>query len=138
MLDECDMPAVTSIGNNHTPVQGEDTHLVLGLQAIIPMIVVGQRGRDILGRSIQSLVAFLGLACGTKSCVVLHLRPQDFIGGPDMAGNIAGHLSRQSILQADIVVASSLQGPATTHLAMLKGVAAHVVEGITVRQLCTS
>ncbi len=105
MLEERYMLAISRIGKNHAPIQSQDTHLVIWLEAVIPMIVIGQRGRHVLGWSIQSLVAFLGLACRTKSSVLLHLRPQGFVGSPNLAGDIAGHLSGQPILQAYLIVA---------------------------------
>ena len=58
MLEEGYMLAISRIGKKHAPIQGQDTHLVIWLQTVIPMIVIGQRGRHVLGGSIQSLVAF--------------------------------------------------------------------------------
>ncbi len=94
--------------------------------------------RHVLGWSIQSLVAFLGLACRTKSSVLLHGSPQDFVGSPDLAGDIAGHLSGQPILQAYLIVASALQGSLITHLAVRETVLAHKVQGSAIRQLRVS
>jgi hypothetical protein len=71
LLDERHMPPVAGIGQNHPPVQRQDAHLLLGLQAKVSVVVVGERGRDVLGRLIQAvialLIALLGLArltCG--------------------------------------------------------------------------
>ncbi len=129
------MLALSRIGNNHPPIQGQETHLMIRLQAVIAAIVIGQGGRPIRGSRIQPLVAFLGLACRTKSSVLLHLRPQRFVGSPDLAGDIAGHLSGQPILQAYLIVAITLQGALITHLAVRETVLAHSVQGIAVRQL---
>ncbi len=138
MLEEGYMLAISRIGKKHAPIQGQDTHLVIWLQTVIPMIVIGQRGRHVLGGSIQSLVAFRGDACRTKRSVLLHLRPQDFVGSPDLAGDIAGHLSGQAILQAYLSVASALQGALITHLAVRETVVAHRVQGSPIRQLRVS
>jgi len=138
MLEEGNMLAISRIGYNHAPIQGQDTHLVIWLQTVIPMIVIGQRGRHVLGWSIQSLVAFRGYACRTKRSVLLRLRPQDFVGSPDLAGDIAGHLSGQPILQTYLLVASALQGALITHLAVRETVLAHRVQGSAIRQLRVS
>src|SRR6266852_3594914 len=138
MMQECDMLVIASIGNNHAPIQGQDAHLVVFLQAVVPVIVVGQRRRDILGWFIQSLVAFLGDACLLCSIVLLHLCPERLIGGSHLARNIARHLRRQAKLQANIIVAGFLQAALIAHLAMRKTVLTHKVQRIAVRQLCAS
>ncbi len=135
MPDQGYMLIIACVGHNHPPIQGQDAHLGIFLQAIVPMEVIGQGGRDILRWLIQSLVAFPGLACFACLGILLHLRPERFVGRPDLAGDIAGHLSRQAKLQADIIVALSLQGPSTAHLAMRKGVLTHRIQGIAVCQL---
>ena len=100
------------------------------------MVVIGQRWRNVLGSLIQALVAFLGDACFAERGVLLHLGPERLIGGSNLARNITGHLGGQAVLQADIIVTIPLQGTLITHLAMLKRVSAHIVQCITIRQLC--
>ena len=107
-LDECHVFAIACVGHDHTAIQGQDAHLLLRLQAVVPMIVVGERWGDILGSCIQALVALLGLACSACSSVLLHLRPERLVGGSDLAGDVAGHLGRDAILQAYLIVAIPL------------------------------
>src|SRR5258708_3225762 len=90
--------SIACVGHNHAPIQGQDAHLVSGLQAVIPVVVIGQRGRNILGGLIQALVAFLGDACFAERGVLLHLGPERLIGGSNLTGNITGHLGRQAVL----------------------------------------
>src|SRR6266851_1087139 len=60
VLHESKMLPISCIGHDHTPGERQDTDLGIFLQAIIPMIVIGQRRSNILRRMVQSLIAFLG------------------------------------------------------------------------------
>src|SRR5229473_3731438 len=135
LLDERHVFGVARVGNNHTPLQGEKTHLRIFLQAVVAMVVVGQGRRDILGRGIQALVTFLGLARQTLCSIVLHLCPQGLIGGPHLARDVTSHLGWQMILRAYLVIAVSLQSTSTTHLAMRVRIPTDKVQGIAIRQL---
>ena len=37
MLEECSMLAIFRVENNHPPIQGQETHLMIWLQTVIPM-----------------------------------------------------------------------------------------------------
>jgi hypothetical protein len=135
LLDEGDMLLISSIGNHHPPLQGEDADLLAWLKAVIAMVIVGERGGDVLGWLIESLVAFLGHACRAQDSVFLRLGPESFIGSADLTWHIASHLGRQAELQTDLLVAITLQGSLIAHLAMFKAVSTHVIQGITIGQL---
>jgi len=92
LVHECHVFAVSRVGHKHAPIQGEDAYLCLFLQAIVPMEVIGQRWGNILGRSIQALVAFLRVACLACRSVLLHLRPQGGVGDSHGTCNVTGHL----------------------------------------------
>src|SRR5258708_8171767 len=91
------MLTIARIGNDHPPVQGQDTHLVAWLQTIIPLVVVGERWGNIVRRAIKALVAFLGLPCLPCGSVLLELCPEGLIGGSNLAGNVGCHLRGQVI-----------------------------------------
>jgi hypothetical protein len=102
LLDKRHVSLIAGVGQNHAPTQRQDAYLVLGFQAKVPMIVVGERGRDVLGRSVQALIALLGsarLACGR---VGLDLGPERFVRRTNLAGHIAGHLRGQAEARADV------------------------------------
>ena len=63
VLHECKMPLIARIGDYHAPFQGQDTHLVIRLQAVVPVVVIGQCWGNIPGWLIESLVALRGNAC---------------------------------------------------------------------------
>ena len=48
VLDEGHMPVIARVGHDHPPIQGQDAHLLLSLEAVVVPELVGQRGRDIL------------------------------------------------------------------------------------------
>ncbi len=124
---------IARIGHKHPPVQGQDADQVSLLQAVVPMIVIGDGGGDVPGWLIQALVAFLGVACFACLSILLDLRPECLVGGAHLAGDIAGHLSRKLMDTAYLIVAIALQGSPTAHLAMRETVVAHIVQGIAVR-----
>ena len=132
LLYESNVLVIARVGNNHTPDQGEDADLLIWFQAVVPMKVVGDGGRDILGWLIEALVALLGVAHLALCSVLPDLCPQRFVGGSYLAGNIAGHLSRQAILQAYLIIVLTLQSTLVAHLAMKKCVPAHSVQRIAV------
>src|SRR6266700_1500934 len=94
---ESDVLLISRVGNHHAPRERQDAHLAVFLQTVVPLVVVGERGGDILGRLIQALVALLGDASFALGCILLHLGPQRLVGRSDLARHIGCHLSRQAI-----------------------------------------
>ncbi len=135
LLHESDVLAVTRVRDNRAPREGEDAHLLIWFQAVVPVVVVGQRRGDILGWLIESLVAFLGDARLTRGSVLLHLGPERLVGGSHLTGNITGHLCRQVIDGTHVCIRLLLQPFLFALLAMGKCVAAHRVQGVAVGQL---
>ena len=80
------MLAIAGVADNHTSRKRQDTHLGIWLEAIVPVEVVGERGRDVLGSPIQPFVAFLGEARLAQSRVLFHLRPEALVGGSHLPG----------------------------------------------------
>jgi hypothetical protein len=119
----------------HAPVQRQDAHPLLGLEAVIVPELVGQRGRDIVGRLVESPIALLRLARCTGGGVGLHLGPQRLVGGAYLAGRRAGQLRRQAKLGPHIHIGPLLQADRVAHLAMREGVATHEVQRVAVGQL---
>jgi hypothetical protein len=131
---ESKMLLVARVGDNDSPIQGEDAHLLLWFQAVIPVGVVGERRGDVLGWLIEALVAFLGDTCLACSIVLLRLRPQGLVGSPDLAGDVTGHLGRQMIGSTYCCIRLLLQPFLVALLAMCKRVATHIVQGVAVRK----
>ncbi len=135
LLNEGHVLAVSGIGNNHTTIKGKDAHPLLCLETVVPLVVVGQGRRNIFGRLVQALVPLLSQTSLACESVLLHLRPQPFVGRTHLTRDVTGHLCWQTKLQADVIVAILLQGPSTARFAMLKSVLTHRVQGIAIRQL---
>src|SRR6185312_13601213 len=87
LLQESKMLLVARVANHDSPIQGEQAHLLLWFQAVIPVGVVGERRGNILGWLIEALVALLGDARLTCGMVLLQLGPERLIGRPDLTGN---------------------------------------------------
>jgi hypothetical protein len=138
LVQQGHMLAITRIGNDHTPFQGQDAHLVIWLEAIITLIVIDQRGGHILRRLVQTFVAFLGMTCRSCSMIVSHLCPERLVGSAYLPRNIRCHLCRQAIPCTYLIVRFIAQAYLIAHLAMLKRVATHVVQGITIRETRSS
>ena len=136
LLEQSHMRALAGVGHDHTALQGENAHLGIFLQAIVPMEVVGECGRHVLRWLIQPLVPFPGFTRLAQVRILLHLRPESLIAGPDLTRDIAGHLCRQVIQPAYLLIAIPLQCTSTAHLAMLERIARDVVQGIPIGQLC--
>src|SRR5258708_29680594 len=100
--------------------------------------VVGQGRSDELGSLIQSLIAFLGMTSLAPSLMLLHLRPQSFIGRADLAGNGTSHLCRYVVPCPYLLIRALLQGNLVAHLAMCKRIARDIVQSVTISQLCGS
>src|SRR6266702_2182953 len=135
LLEQRHMLVVPCKGNDQTALQGEDAHLLCLLEAVVPMIVVGECRRHILWSLIQALVAFLRLASLTLCGILLHLRPQRLVGRADLARDITGHLSRQFVGSTEFPIHPTLQSLLIAHFAMLKGIARNRIEGIPIGQL---
>src|SRR5258708_7183847 len=100
--------------------------------------VVGQGRSDELGSLIQSLIAFLGMTSLAPGLILLHLRPQSFIGRADLAGNGTSHLCRYVVPCPYLLIRALLQGNLVAHLAMCKRIARDIVQSVTISQLCLS
>ena len=135
LLEQRHMLVVPCIGNDQTALQGEDAHLLCLLEAVVPMIVVGECRRHILWGLIQALVAFLRLASLALCGILLHLRPQRLVGCSDLARDIAGHLSRQVVGSTEFPIHATLQGLLIAHFAMRVSIARNRIEGIPIGQL---
>src|SRR6266699_3484133 len=92
MLYQCHMLVVATVGDDDPPFKGKDTDLLLWLKAVVPMEVIGERGRHILGSLVKSFVAFLGDPCLPLCCVLLHPRPEGLVGRSHLTRHITGHL----------------------------------------------
>src|SRR5256712_6354185 len=134
-LDEGHVLVIARIGNHHASIKSKDAHSLFCFETVVSLVVVGQGRRNILGRFVQSLVTLLGQVSFACKSVLLHLRPQPFVGRTHLTRNVTSHLCWQTKLQADVIVAAFLQGTSTACFAMLKGVLAHRVQGISIRQL---
>ncbi len=135
LLHESKMLGIRRVGDNDSPIQGEDAHLLIWFQAVVPVVVIGERRGDILGWLIQALVALLGDARLTCRIVLLHLGPERLIGRPYLTGNITGHLGRQMKGGTHFCIRLPLQPFLVALLAMRKRVATHIVQGIPIGQL---
>src|SRR6266516_2002413 len=127
--------AIARVGNNHTSVQCQDAHVLLGLEAIVFAVLIGQGRRDVLGWFVQALVAFLGMTSLAVGDILFDLRPQAFVGSSDLSRNGTRHLGRQMKTSTDLIVGAILQSNPVAHLAVLKRIAAHIIERITIGQL---
>ncbi len=134
-LQERHMPGVALIGHDDAALKGEDTDLVVFLQGIIPMVVMGQRRGDVLGRLVQPLIALLRVTQAAGLGILLHLGPQPAMGAAHLTRHVAGHLRRQAKLAADLRVGLPLQALLVARLAMRKRVGTDEVQSVAVGQL---
>ena len=132
VLDQGDMLLVSGVGHDHAPAKRENAHLMVCFQAVIAMIVVGQRRGDELGRLIQPFVTLLRQAGLTRLGVLPGLRPQALVGGPHLARDVAGHLRRKPKPHPNLVVALALQPLLVAFLTMRERVARDVVQRVPV------
>ena len=135
LLYQCDMLRVPRIGHDHPPIQGQDTEVLFVFEAVVLLVLIGKCRRDVLGRFVQSLLAFLGLACLPMGSVLLDLRPERFVGSPNLTGDRAGHLRGQMKTGTHRIVGAILQEDAIATLAMRVSILAHIVQRIPIRQL---
>src|SRR5258708_5447026 len=75
VVDESHMPLIALVRDDDTALQAEYTHLLSWLEGVVVAVVVGHSWRDILGRFVQPLVAFLGVACLAMLDILLELGP---------------------------------------------------------------
>ena len=61
LLNQCHVLGVTRIGNHHTTIQGQDREVCLFLEAVILLVLIGQRGRNKFRSLIQAFEALLGV-----------------------------------------------------------------------------
>src|SRR6266567_6884201 len=71
LLEQSHMRALAGVGHDHTALQGENAHLGIFLQAIVPMEVVGECGRHVLRWLIQP--AYLLIAIPLQGTSTAHL-----------------------------------------------------------------
>ena len=135
LVQEGDMPGIPLIGHDHTTLNRQDAHLLVFLQRIIAVVVVGERGGDVVRWFIQALVALLGPACSSRLLILAPFGPQPLVGGSHLPRHIAGHLCGQAVLDTYLVVVFRLQALPVTRFAVGKGVPTHRVQGISIRQL---
>ena len=126
---------VASIGQDDPSGQCQDAHPVVRLEAVVMPQLIGQRRGDVLGRTVQSLVAFLRQPCTAVGSVLLGARPEHLVGGSYLSGDRAGHLRRYLETGAYLAVGAVLQPDLVTHLAMLKRIATDVVQRVAIGQL---
>ncbi len=129
------MRGVARIGHDHPPRERQDADVLLTLETVVFAVLVGQGRRDILGRLVQALVAFLGLPRLSVCSILLDFGPQRFVGSTHLTRNRARHLGRQMKAGTHLIVGAILQSHPVAHLAVLKSVRADVVQGIAIRQL---
>ena len=135
LVQQCHMLAITGIGHDNTPIKGQDTHLLLCLEAVVPLIIVGQRGRNVLGSFIQSLVAFLGFACRRAAAFCLMTVSRAFCRWLLPDGGRYRPSVQEAVDRTYFIVHVILQAQLVAHLAMFKRVPRDRVQGITIHQL---
>src|SRR5260221_504948 len=79
-LEQRAMLGIRAVGHNHPPREHQEAYLVIGLEAIIPLIVIRQGRGDILGGLVQALVALLGQTSVTSSVILPNLCPERLKG----------------------------------------------------------
>src|SRR5213083_2031176 len=81
VLQEGNVLVVARVGNDDPPRKREEAHLLLWLETIVSTQIIGERGRDVLGSFIQSLVAFPpGVASLTCFRILSGFGPEGFVG----------------------------------------------------------
>ena len=135
-LEERHMLVIARVQHDDAPAKRQDTDLLVSLQAVVAMIVVGERRGDVVGRLVQPFVALLGQARLVLLRVLSGLGPQALAGGPDLARDVAGHLGGKPEPHANVVVALALQPLLVALLAVRKRVLRDVVQGVAVDELC--
>ncbi len=133
--NQSDMLMVARVGYNHAPTQGQDAPVLTSLEAIIFAVLIGQRRGDILGRLVKPFVAFLCLTCFTQGSIVLDLCPQRLVGSSYLSRNATGHLGWQMKTGTNFIVGSILQSNLIAHFVMLKCIATHIIERVTIGRL---
>jgi hypothetical protein len=88
-----------------------------------------------VGRLSESLVAFLGPACRAVLGVLLHLCPERFVGGTDLAHSGDGQLRRQPTACPHLSIDSLLPRMGIAHFALGEGIPTGQVERVAICQL---
>src|SRR5260370_3470582 len=101
VMDQGHMWLIALIRDDDASLQRQHAHLLSWLEGVVIAIVVGHRWREILRGLIQPFVMFLVVACFAMIDILLELGPQSLIGGPNRARDIASHLWREFVRQAD-------------------------------------
>src|SRR6266487_1807131 len=117
VLHEGNVLGVACVGNSGPPLKREKAHLLLWLETIVSTQIIGERGRDVLGSFIQSLVAFPGVAGLTCFSILSGFGPEGFVGS------------------TDVQVGFTLQPHLIARLTVCKSIAAYRVQSVSVCQL---
>src|SRR5260370_2663069 len=134
-LEQGAMLGIRGVRHNHPPAERQDAYLMIGLQTIIPLIVIRQGRGDILGGLVQALVALLGQTSFTSSGILPNLCPERLIGSPNLAGDVGCHLGRQFIGSTCLGVRFIAQAYLVAHLAIRESIPTHPLEPITIVHL---
>src|SRR5258708_3014833 len=116
------MFGIPLIGQNQAPDGSQDAHALARFQGIIAAITVGERGGNIPGGAIQALKALFGVALRSGFRVLVPLRPERLIGGPNLTRDIAGHLGRNPKQRPNVSIRRLLWPVCFARLAMLNSI----------------
>src|SRR2546429_1084537 len=129
------MLVISRIGNNHTPIQSQNTDTHMGFEAIVLFVLVRHCWGNVLGSLIQAFIALLGTTRLAVFCILFHLRPEAFVGCSNLTRNRACHLRGQTKAGTDLVIRSVLQRDCIAHFPVLVSILAHKVKSISICQL---
>jgi hypothetical protein len=115
-------------------VSRESRHKMTGLvpKILVTLIVQGAGSRHKLGSLVESFVPFLCASSLPCLMVLLHLRPEGFVGCSHLSRNITRHLSGQSKTGTQVLIDQLLQFCAATRFAILKSDLRSIVQGIPI------
>jgi hypothetical protein len=132
VLEERHVLVEPLVRQDDAPTERQDADLLASLQTVVPVVIVGQRRGDVVGCLVQPFVALLGESRLALLRVLSGLGPQALVGGPHLAGDVAGHLSGEPKPHANFIVALTLQPLLVALLAVCKRVARDVVQRVPV------
>jgi hypothetical protein len=108
VLQQRHVARVARVGQHHPPVQRQQAHPLLGLEAEVPPVGGGQRGGAVRRCLVQPLVTLLGRPRGPCCRIGLRRGPQRLVGRPDLARHIAGELCGQAVTRPELAVGGRL------------------------------
>lgn len=130
-----DVFVIALIGQNEPSLQSQDTDLLAGFEGVVALVVVVQGWGNIAGCLIQTLKPLFGVALRPRVLIFVPLRPQPFVGGSNLAGDIAGHLCGQTELRAHIGIRFLLEADTIARFAVRKRVGADMIQRVPIGQL---